>query len=440
MSAEARPKAAVVNLGCRVNRVELDDIAAGLVSAGMSLADEREAELVVINTCAVTGEAEKKARKAIRHAASLPARPLVVATGCAAALFSSELASLGENVSVVADKSAVVARCCEEMGIDPPRRGPCPSGPVGITGRVRPGIKVQDGCDSRCAYCIVWKARGPSRSLGLDEVVARVRDASAQGAGEVVLTGINLGRYDVPLGGGRAGLARLVDAVLERTDVGRVRLSSVEPLDVTPELLGVMSASDGRVAPFLHLPLQSGCDATLARMGRPYDSGGYRSVAEAAREALPALALACDVMVGFPGEDEGEFSSSHGFCREMAFARMHVFRYSPRPGTVAAAASGQVAPAEKAARGERMRSLSREMRASYLSGLVGRTERVCVESPGRATTGGLAEALVDERLPVGGLSDVLVRAVGRDGLLDARPPLSASGDITAGDGAGHHNR
>ncbi|MGN0287081.1 MAG: MiaB/RimO family radical SAM methylthiotransferase [Atopobiaceae bacterium] len=437
----ARPKVAFVNLGCRVNRVETDVIMARLERAGAQLVDENGADLVVINTCAVTGEAEAKTRKVIRHAASLPQAPAVVATGCVASLFSDELAGLGPNVSVEPDKTQVASRALELLGLDALSVDntdelavtPTP------TGRMRPGIKVQDGCDNRCTYCIVWKARGRGRSLDPERVVSAVQEAVGRGAHEVVLTGINLGRYGalvhdgasaasawevsrVPVDGARSAdasevmdLAGLLELILERTTIERVRLSSIEPPDVDDRLLSTMAASDGRVAPFLHICLQSGCDATLRRMGRVYDSSFFAGVVENARRHLPHLALGTDLIVGFPGETDQEFQESLDFCRSMRFSKMHVFRYSRRPGTPAAEAVDQVSPQVMARRSHQMRQLASAMRAQEAQRLVGTRDRVLVQYPGRAVSGGLFDVLVDPRCELGSMVDVQLEGVSQQG-------------------------
>ena len=433
------PRVAVSNLGCRVNRVELDAIAGELVAAGCELVDEEAAELVVVNTCAVTGEAEAKARKAVRHAAGLPGHPIVVATGCAASLFADELAALADNVEVEPDKDRVATRALSHflpddlshfaagagvgartnaaecgtvnssaVSVNPSSASaaggvvPSPFAQLDIgesvapghaitpTGRMRPGLKVQDGCDHRCTYCIVWKARGRARSLDAADVVSQVRALVSEGAREVVLTGIDLGRYESQ----GLDLAGLLDRVLDQTEVGRVRLSSVEPAGVTDELLRVMAASDGRVAEFLHVPLQAGCDETLRRMGRPYTVAEYRAIVDRAREAVPHLALACDLIVGFPGETDEDFATSLETCREIGFAKMHVFRYSKRPGTPAADMSDQVAPEAMAERSRAMREMAAASRRAYAESLVGTSQLVLVERAESGVTGGLVEAHV----------------------------------------------
>jgi threonylcarbamoyladenosine tRNA methylthiotransferase MtaB len=415
-------KVAFVNLGCRVNRVEVDVIAAELERASCEIVAEADAEAIVINTCAVTGEAEAKTRKAVRHAASLPQRPVVVATGCVANLFEDEISSIASNVVVVRDKSAVAGTVLSELGVRGGAatcEGSDPSAPT-PTGRTRPGIKIQDGCDNRCTYCIVWKARGPSRSMDVSEVLGAVGSAVSRGAHEVVLTGINLGRFG---GRGPSGddieLPGLLDLIMRETEVERVRLSSIEPPDVTDELLESMARHGERIAPFLHVCLQSGSDRTLARMGRVYDTSLYRSVVRRAREALPNLALGTDLIVGFPGETDADFDDSLSFCREMDFAKMHVFRYSRRPGTPAATAEGQVDPRVMAERSRRMRELARGMRHAQAASLVGCDDLALVQYPGRAVTGGLFDVRLDPAIPVDSLVRVRLSSVMPDGTLVA---------------------
>ena len=418
------PGVAYVNLGCRVNRVETDLIADELARAGLEVLPEEEAQAVVINTCAVTAEAEAKARKAVRHAASRPQAPLVVATGCMANLFADELLALAPNVVVERDKSRVPTAVLDGLGVGALAVGddgellaeriahatPTP------TGRTRPGIKIQDGCDNRCGYCIVWKARGASRSvdaLRVRELVLRSLDRSAS---EVVLTGINLGVYRSPLpDGSKIELPGLLAWLLDTTPVGRIRLSSIEPPDVTPELVKTMAASHGRIAPFLHICLQSGCDATLFRMARIYDTALFRTAVEQARSLLPQVSLGTDLIVGFPGETDEEFERSLSFCREMGFSRMHVFRYSRRRGTPAATAPGQVDPHVMAARSARVRQLAREMREREAERLVGREDLVCVQAPLRGVSGGLFDVMLDAECPVDEMVPVCVTGVASDG-------------------------
>lgn len=428
-------KACVVNLGCKVNRIESDWMERSLSELGCEPAGEGSADIVVINTCAVTGEAEAKTRKAIRHAVSLPQRPLVCVTGCVANLFPEEARALGERVHVVADKANVAREALRlfdeqaRVGAESAEHGclapdstaaanptesvsvaAAPTTPAVSHGheastyetRLRRGVKVQDGCDNRCTYCIVWRARGPVRSSPLPEVERQVGTVLAEGAGEVVLSGINLGRYrDTAPDGAPIAL----DGLLRRvSDLAReraiVRASSIEPPDVTPELAHAMAELRGVVCPHLHLPLQSGCDATLARMGRAYDTKTFADVVEMVRSELPELSLSTDVIVGFPGETDEEFEQTLAFCREMRFSKMHVFRFSARPDTPAASMPNQVDPRVAQVRSERLRTLADELRATDAAARVGTVEPVLVEriaadGSARGTTASYHRAVVE---------------------------------------------
>lgn len=407
----AVPRVSVINLGCRVNRVETDLIASQVVDRGCMLTTPDDADVVVINTCAVTGEAQAKTRKAVRRTARLSNAPLIVACGCAANLFAQELQDIAPDIYIERQKSRVADRVLSLIGAE--KRCESPSSHLSVsptpTGRMRPGIKIQDGCDNRCTYCIVWKARGPSRSLPSDEVIRAVREACGRNAHEVVLTGINLGTYRTGGGDGLGPGARLSDLlthVLNQTSIERIRLSSIEPLDVGEDLLEAMANSSGRVAPYLHICLQSGCDETLKRMGRPYTTNDFEHVMELARSYLNKPALETDVIAGFPGETLDEFSQTMRFCKQMAFSKMHVFRYSKRPGTPAASAQFQVSPNDSAMRAGELRKLSHTMRAAFAKSLDGEVDDVLVLEPGRSVDGRLFEVSVNLNLSVGAYEHV----------------------------------
>ena len=357
----ANPFVSVINLGCRVNRVESDRMERDLSQAGFALVDPDDAELIVINTCAVTGEAEAKTRKAVRHALGRAREPLVVATGCAASLHPEALRDLSDRVAVVPSKVEVVSRALKLLGLEESARGDCePCEPAFRQARV--GVKVQDGCNNRCTYCIVWKARGPERSVPVDAVLEQVRDVEEAGLPEVVLTGVNLGAYD----GSSANdehveIDELLGIILRETSIPQIRLSSIEPMDVSDRLIDRIAESQGRIAPFLHLPVQSGCTATLERMGRPYRAEEFEDLCDRIRRRVPSVALSCDIIVGFPGETDEEFEASLGLCERVGFSRMHVFRYSARPGTPAATMPDQVPPEIMAERSQRMRELAERM-------------------------------------------------------------------------------
>ena len=413
---------AFVNLGCGVNRVELDAMAEVVLKAGGSVVDEHDARVIVINTCAVTGEAQAKTRKAVSRAMAMPQSPVIIATGCVANLFADELRSLSPELIIEPDKANVARRACALAGLDPD------AAPVSVeletttpTGRTRPGIKVQDGCDNRCTYCIVWKARGSARSLDAAYVEREVMGAIAHGAREVVLTGINLGRYDGrDERGASLTLCGLLERLLENTNVGRIRLSSTEPQDIDRELLELMGASGGRIAPFLHVPLQSGSDSVLRRMARRYRADEFLQRMSLAKELVPGIALGTDLIVGFPGETDEEFADSLAVCRQSGFSRMHVFRYSKRPGTPAAVMEGQVDPRVMARRSRDARQLALSMREDYVRSRVGEEELVLVERPGGGSSGGLVDVLVRDDVEVGSLVPVVAHGVIGGVTLDAR--------------------
>ena len=443
----------VVNLGCRVNRVESDHMTMALARAGYAIVAAEEADVVVVNTCAVTGEAEAKTRKAVRRALGLSRHPYVVATGCAANLHPDELRSLSDRVTVEGMKTEV-ARCVRELvgeaaseGPEAPESAAPPHGPAltQLLGRSRLGVKIQDGCNHRCSYCIVWKARGPERSVSLEDVLAQVCEAERAGVPEVVLTGVNLGAYRWPdrSAGAEADpvgteapmrLEDLIDAILERTEIGRVRLSSIEPMDVSEGLIERMASWGERVAPFLHLPLQSGCTSTLRRMYRPYTAEAFEELCGRLRQAMPAIALSCDVIAGFPGETDEEFEASRALCERVGFSRMHVFRYSARPGTPAALAADQVPPQVSARRSAVLRALADRMARADATARIGSIEPAVIEDAARgiATLGsfhklrvvpGADGAGAGERFALreGAMLRVAIMGLDDDGMLIGRP-------------------
>lgn len=425
------PFVSVVNLGCRVNRVESDRMTVDFARAGFGLVDEDEADLVVINTCAVTGEAEAKTRKAVRHAVNLPRKPYVVVTGCAVNLHPDSLAELSDRVVIEPMKTDVAARAADLLGFG--ETGACDGGLdsrelADLLGRSRLGVKIQDGCNNRCTYCIVWKARGPERSVPVDAVLEQVREAHAAGIPEVVLTGVNLGAYDgMGPDDDHVEIDELLDAILTETDISHVRLSSIEPMDVSERLVRRMAAEPRRVAPFLHLPVQSGCTATLQRMGRPYSAEEFERTVARIREILPAASISGDLIVGFPGETDGEFEQTRAFVERVGFSRLHVFRYSARPGTIAAEMPDQVAPEVMADRSLAIRKLVERTARADAQARIGTTERAVVEYPGRGTLGSFHRVVLDDApdLAVKSIVDVAIMYMDEEGVLHGRPVLDA---------------
>ncbi len=423
-------------LGCKVNRAESDAIAARLIGQGVTLTAEEEAAVVIVDTCTVTGEADRKARKAVRHALGLPHGPVVVVTGCLAAIDAGMLARLGQRVVVEADKDAVPGRVAGLLGIDETRevreaREPstlagAPALRAGDAFRTRVTVKIEDGCDAFCSYCIVPHARGLPRSVPLEAVVAEVGALVASGVAEVVLSGINLGRYADPASG--ATLPDVVEAVAA-TGVARIRLSSIEPNDLTPRLLDALAHAHA-VCPHLHVPLQSGADTVLHAMGRPYTVAGYAKRIDAARAALPGLAVTTDVIAGFPGETGADAQETLDTVRALGFARLHVFRFSPRTGTPAARMPAHVDPSEIAARADRLRALDAELRERYARSRIGTLAEMLVESvddPG-VHGGPAATGTTREYLRV--CADGTGRAAGETGTLRL---VAIEGDVLLGE-------
>jgi MiaB-like tRNA modifying enzyme len=388
----AGPSVHVRTLGCKVNRVDSEQIAAALVGGGVRLVPESEATVVIVNTCTVTGEADRKARKAVRHALASPARPVVVVTGCLAALDAEGLESLGDRVVVEPEREQVAARVSALLGMAVPSiAAPVRSG-EGF--RIRAGVKVEDGCDAFCSYCIVPYARGVPRSVSLDRVLQEVERLNSYGTAEVVLTGINIGRYD----SGGVGLAGLVEAVAA-TGIRRIRVSSVEPLDLTGELLDVFAATP-QLCPHLHVPLQSGSDSILRAMERGYAADDYLERIAAVRTKLPGAALTTDVMAGFPGESESEFEETLALVREVGFTRLHVFRYSKREGTAAASMPSHVSPVESARRAAMLRAEDKQLRAAYAASRQDGEAEVLVEEVATDDVGAVATGTTGDYLRV----------------------------------------
>lgn len=341
-------------VGCRLNQSEIDTMARQFSALGHEIVDSpAAADHFVLNTCAVTGEAAKTSRKLIRDFNRLNPSGEATVTGCYAQLAPAEISALPGVRQVVDNqsKSQLVQRITGDAidiyDSEPFERGTAP----GALGRTRAFVKVQDGCDNACTFCVTTIARGAGRSRPIADIVREVAYLSDSGYQEAVLTGVHLGSYGHDLGQ-RDGLARLVIALLQETDLPRLRLSSLEPWDLSPGFFTLWD--DARLCRHLHLPLQSGCDATLRRMRRHTSQAQFRTLVDSARAAIVDLRITSDIIVGFPGETETEFVESERFIKEMNFGGLHVFRYSQRPGTAASRMKNHVRNAVKKARSARL--------------------------------------------------------------------------------------
>jgi threonylcarbamoyladenosine tRNA methylthiotransferase MtaB len=410
-------------LGCKVNRVESDAASRALAGEGWRVVEGGLADVVVVNTCTVTAEADSKARKEIRRALAAPDRPTVVVTGCLAVLAAEELSGISERVVVEADRGALAARVAGALaGRCSPGRPA--SGSEASTTRTRAMVKVQDGCDQRCTYCIVPDARGLPRSRPFADVLSEVGLLAGDGVGEIVLTGVNIGTWR----DGDADLAQLVDAACEIA-AGRIRLSSIEPTHLSEDFLQVAArrTEDGSLCPHFHVPLQSGSDPILVAMRRPYDSAGYAAAVASLREAVPRVALTTDVIAGFPGETLEQAEESRVFVERVGFQRLHVFRYSERPGTPAALITPRVPVPERSARAARLRDLSGRLLAGYTARKLGQRARVLVEEDAMGTTEDyIRVAIAGARPCAGSLIDAVL------GLSDGRAMMTATPQSHAG--------
>ncbi len=343
------------------------------------VAADEAADVCIFNSCTVTGIAAKKSRKAVRELRRRHPAATLVATGCHADLAPDEMRALGvDRVVANLDKDRLAEILVAErlLAAAEPRpdghRLPAP----GDLGHTRAFVKVQDGCDQRCTFCIVSTARGVGRSLTADAVLTEVDELVDAGFNEVVLTGVHLGSYGHDRGE-RQGLARLVERILTTTALPRLRLSSLEPWDLAPSFFDLFA--DRRLQPHLHLPLQSGSDEILRRMARRTTTADFAALVAAARARVPALAVSTDLIVGFPGESERCFADSLAFVAALGFSRLHVFRYSRRAGTRAATMSEQVSGVVLQERSHAALALAERLEATCHAAWQGATAEVLWE-------------------------------------------------------------
>jgi threonylcarbamoyladenosine tRNA methylthiotransferase MtaB len=371
-------------IGCRLNQAEIESLARQFRQAGHEIvAAAADADLAVINTCTVTAEAASDSRAAIRRAKRLGAGEVVV-TGCWATLEPEKAAGFPGVRQIVPNlqKEKLAANLLglppEYFDLEPLARLPLP----GLHARTRAFIKAQDGCDNACSFCITTLARGPSRSRPLKDILADVQSALEGGTKEIVLTGVHLGAWGLDFPNPQH-LADLVSALLVRTSVLRLRLSSLEPWDLEADFFSLWQ--DARLCRHLHLPLQSGSESILKRMVRKTTPGSFAALVQAARKTIPELAITTDVIVGFPGETEAEFSETLEFIKSMGFAGGHVFSFSERPGTPAARMNAQIGRALRKERNAVLHTVFREAAWSFRQQFLGRKLPVLWEATNHYT-------------------------------------------------------
>jgi threonylcarbamoyladenosine tRNA methylthiotransferase MtaB len=437
----------IENFGCRAAQADGSAIERQLASNGLRrVKAASDADIVVLNTCTVTSAADQDARAAIRRTQRERPEAKILVTGCYAQRAPEEIAALdgvtwvvgnshkhqigniiagssatgsGEFVPLTAlDTSFQGANFAPKIyASDIFAHTQLQSAPVfEAIERTRPNLKIQDGCDNRCSFCVIPYVRGHSRSLAIDKILREIHDLEAAGYREIVISGINLGRWGRDFAAQKRNFAaetsdswaqehqfeaqdRLIEAlrvVLERTSVEKLRLSSIEPMDWTDDLIALL-ASSNRIAKHAHVPLQSGSDRILRKMHRKYRPWHYAEKVEKIRSRMPDAAIGADVMVGFPGESDELFEESRAFIAKMPFTYLHVFTYSPRPGTPAATMPGQV-PLELAReRNRELRNLAAEKNVGFRSSFLGRTVEAITLAKGDSE---MTEALSDNYLKV----------------------------------------
>jgi threonylcarbamoyladenosine tRNA methylthiotransferase MtaB len=438
----------VKSFGCRASQADGAALEAGLAAKGMvSTGGAGDADLVVLNTCTVTSTADDELRQTVRRIHRERPEARIVVTGCYAQRAPEDIAAL-PGVSMVVGNSHKTQIPDLLFESDVPYHTQIHgaqiqvgqihvgdifaqreflSAPVedALGDRTRPNLKIQDGCNNRCSFCIIPYVRGRSRSAPAEQVIGEVRRL-AEKYREVVLSGINLGRWGRDLSPeprGRMRLSDLVRRILDETPIERLRLSSVEPMDWSDELLDLMAGSD-RIAKHVHAPLQSGSDRVLRRMYRKYRPVHYVNRIFNARERMPDCAVGADVMTGFPGETEAEFRESYAFIESLPFTYLHVFTYSERPGTPAAEATGPAgAPVPMEVRKRRthiLRELSRRKNLEFRRSMLGRTLSVVTIEDGRSALSGnyLKVALARTRTP-NRIENAVIGGLTSDGLSEA---------------------
>ncbi len=409
-----RGRLSVVTVGCKANFADSAAILTHAARAGFEVVEGgAPADVLVINGCTVTRRADRDCRALARRLRREHPGAILVMTGCFAETTPEARAKVPEvnHWLGIREPSSSLPRLLRSLAGDAASSGEELSDFAAdrLLGHSRVFLKVQDGCDAACAYCVVPKARGAGRSLPRREVVERAVRAERDGAREIVLTGIHAGRYGTDRGD-RDGLAGLVEALLRATSGCRFRLGSIEPLEITSALVSLLSTR-GRLCPHLHVPLQSGSDRVLLRMRRPYTARRYRERLVSLAAEVPGIRLGADVIAGFPGETPDDFEETVRLIRDTPLSYLHAFPYSPRPGTESAGWADDVIAAEKTRRVARFRAADAAMRREYLEMQVGRTLVVAASARDpktgemRGTTENYAEAVF--RAAIGARGDLI---------------------------------
>jgi len=367
---------ALETLGCKLNQAETEILVREFTRAGHNIVTRSEpADICIINTCTVTHVSDSKSRHLLRQTRRHNPNALIIATGCYAQRAPDELARLKEIDMVIGnDRKMNLPVLLAELGYTADTAKPVEAAPLQTSSaRTRSSVKIQDGCTSFCAYCIVPKVRSNETSFPTDEIITGIKDRVAEGYKEIVLTGTKVGSYNH----NGINLYHLLKKILAETDVPRIRLSSLQPQEISPAL--ILLWDDTRLCPHFHLSLQSGSDRILQRMKRRYLSDDFGQAVSLIRENVPDAAITTDIITGFPGETGHDFEESYNFCQKMGFARIHVFPYSIRSGTEAAHLPDQVDDKVKQQRTQKMLNLAKESSVQFRQRFSGRTMTVLWE-------------------------------------------------------------
>ena len=386
-------------LGCRLNEAELENWARGFSERGFTITpDQAAADLVVVNTCAVTEEAVRKSRKLLRRLKRDNPDVKVIVTGCYTSLENQDLESTSRSDLVIHNsaKDRLPQIAVAQLALSPGSKNAAGGAARRFArGRQRAFIKVQDGCRHRCTYCIVTLARGEERSRPIPELIAEINRLHHEGVNEVVLAGVHLGGYGSDSG---SDLRALVAAVLADTTIPRIRLGSLEPWDIADDFWDLFA--NPRLMPHLHLPIQSGADSVLRRMARRCRADEFRRLIARAREGIAHFNVTTDIIVGFPGETEAEFRQSLDLVDEVQFGQVHVFSYSPRAGTKAAGMEGAVAEDVKSDRSRRLHQAAAAAARRVQQSRIGRSCPVLIETLEQTPAGTLGWGYTPEYLRV----------------------------------------
>ena len=427
-------KYSIVTFGCRVNQADSFVIEEELRACGASAASPQDADVIIVNTCSVTASADQGARQTIRRITRDNPDARVIVTGCYATRRPDDIAALPNVIRVVPNDgkerlaSDVAAEFLECRGeLTTAQRfadgdGTCGASlEPGVAGRTALTLRVQTGCDEHCSYCIIPRTRGTGRSRALAGVLADIRRAVAAGYKEIAITGVHLGSYGRDLRDGTT-LETLVRALAAWPDDVLFRISSLEPMDCSDEIVDLV-ASSPRLAPHFHLPLQHGCDEMLSAMRRPYTSAFYRRLVERVRDRVPDAAIGSDIIVGFPGERPAHFDRLLEILEVLPITHVHVFPYSDRPGTVASELTSKVAGADIRVRAAAVRAAGQRLTRMFHQAQIGRVRRALTVDDGtHVVTDNYLKLRIDERrrrnewiqVRVGGVPDALEAAVTSD--------------------------